>query len=758
MSFLLKSVELKNIRAHEYLLFEPANSGVTAISGETGAGKSTIVDSFAWALYGTRPNGVKNKNLIKDKVNPKEKPVSVKVVLVNGGIEYTVERKIISPSGTTECNVWAKSNESDELKQIAGPSVTHVEKFLKSELGMNEKGFLTSVLIQQKQVDQIVSATPKERGIVIEELTGIASITQAIQKNNENTRALEKAASIFQIGSLEEVEEKVKKQEKVVSELEEKEKNAITIFTETKKEALETMDRQKNESEIQKKKESIERDLESLKKQNLFLEEQAKKDIEYISEFKSKNGTTILVDSKELKASLEEKRKQAYKNRTSYDKLESEVKSNKTSIASCEVLFADFETSKDAEIEVETLEKKLSEKKLKLEETKTTSSNLNSEIKHSENSHKHISGTENSCPVCKSSIENPEELKKQLENESKELQNALKTSKAKEKTFSVEIIQLEENLKKAKNAVQAFLEKDKLEKENLSKTSEMKDLKVERDLLEVDFKKIEEEYENVLQIESEKKSLENAKARSLTVYDDISSNKEKFAKLKEEIDSLNALPERSYLALVKKADDLKEKVQKMSLYGRELMGRKNLEKERLQDYKKDLENIKESLKRYNELAKEIEVSNRSVERLIEFKTDRIEDAIPTLEFYASDFLYKFSGGKFLKLSLDEKFNTFITTSEGIVRPVSQLSGGELSSTAIALRLGISMLLNASDKSLLILDEVLVSMDEERARQIMDTISSMTNSQVIFIAHNAEINSIADKTVLIGDSKLKGAKN
>ena len=66
-----------------------------------------------------------------------------------------------------------------------------------------------------------------------------------------------------------------------------------------------------------------------------------------------------------------------------------------------------------------------------------------------------------------------------------------------------------------------------------------------------------------------------------------------------------------------------------------------------------------------------------------------------------------------------------------------------------------MLLSSSEKNVLILDEVLVSMDEERARLIMETISSMTNSQIIFIAHSAEINTIADKTIIIESTKTKG---
>ena len=154
MSFTLKSIEIKNIRAHEYFLFSPALEGVTAISGDNGVGKSTIVDAFAWSIYGIRPNGVRNKDLIRDGVDPRKKPVSVKSILIIGGIEYAIERKLLTAYGAVECNVWGRKIGSKEFTHVAGPGVSHVEKFIRNELGMNEKGFWSSVLIQQKQVVQ----------------------------------------------------------------------------------------------------------------------------------------------------------------------------------------------------------------------------------------------------------------------------------------------------------------------------------------------------------------------------------------------------------------------------------------------------------------------------------------------------------------------------------------------------------------------------------------------------------------------------
>lgn len=755
MGFILKSVELKNIRTHEYFLFEPSLDGITAISGETGAGKSTIVDSVAWALYGTKPNSLKNKNLIRDKVDPKEKPVSAKVTAIIGGLEYVIERKIITKTGTTECNVWAKSPETGEFKQVAGPAVTHVEKFLKTEIGMNEKGFLTSVMIQQKQVDQIVSASPRERGMVIEELTGISIISNSIQKANEETRAFEKAASIFQIGNLEEVESKVKAQKEVVEKEKTREKEAIDTFKETKEKYQKMQEIFSIEEVKFKEKNELSAEEESIKKQVEFLREQAEKDMEYIAEFKKKNGSTLAITPKEVKGKLEQKRSELYLEKNKMESINKEIIQLEKDLSSCVILKKHFSNIEEAESYLENIQKDLDKKKKQYDELKEKISMYTSEIKHSKNSKSHISGEHKNCPVCKSPIEDPEELKSQIEKEIEDLQKKKKESESTVKSLSSQAEPIQEEIKETKIAIEA------IKQENIinSKLEELRDslgvVKPKIEILKSDFESLELEHEKSIKVESEKRALENAKKRSLTVYDTISELEEKIKKIKEKKESLDAPTEKKFNSMRTKIESTKDKLAKMSVAGQEIMGRRKLAQERLSDYEKDLQKVKEAMDKYNELAKEIEVKSHASLDLSHFKEDRIKESIPKLEFYASDFLTKFTGGEFLKLSLDKKFNTFVTTSKGAVRSVSQLSGGELSSAAIALRLGISMLLSSSEKNVLILDEVLVSMDEERARLIMETISSMTNSQIIFIAHSAEINTIADKTIIIESTKTKG---
>ena len=102
--------------------------------------------------------------------------------------------------------------------------------------------------------------------------------------------------------------------------------------------------------------------------------------------------------------------------------------------------------------------------------------------------------------------------------------------------------------------------------------------------------------------------------------------------------------------------------------------------------------------------------------------------------------------KFTQLILTDKFETFVITENNVKRPVSQLSGGELSAAAIALRLAIALFLNNGQQHLLILDEVLTAMSSDRSQLILETITSLTNAQIILIAHNDGINSFADKVV------------
>lgn len=734
---ILKKVIIENIRSHEYLEFEPASIGVTAISGENGAGKSTIVDAFSWSLFGTRLHGLRNKNYIREGVDAKEKTVQVTSYIRVGNTDFMIKRKITSNEGACECKVFSYNEEIGDWEFESGPAVTHAESFIRSILNIDEKGFLSSVFIQQKQVDQIVSASPTERGQVIEKLIGVSAITESTKLAREESRALQRAADIIQPGSLEDEKAKVDEFKIKVTTAKENLKEVEETLKTLEQELVVLRATEQAETELQNHLDSLNTSLDNVKKDDSYLKENLKNYTKIL-----KDNSEISIDYK-LKEIIEEELSESLEKEKAIQNELNNINIQITRYASLFEETLNYDEIKAAYDEITDNYNDLMNKKSVLDEALM---GLKVKVKSVKQHLELLKSGAAECPVCGHPILNPEEEFKKHTEEQNE-------NKKEFKQIKEELTELEEAISKIgndKTQYEALLEKAT---EQVNSVDDFKKAKENKQTKEAELNSIQlvinKNREQLADINANEKhrDLINTAKEQVTISEQrLKDNKKERARLEKEISTLNVLPKSTYKVLLnnlKEKEDLlvKTNIQKASLDG-ELKLIVEQAKQAVQDYKR----CKEASENYERLHNQITIMNLTNQSLIKFKEQRIKNSIPELTDIASEILARFTDNKFTQLILTDKFETFVVTENNVKRPVSQLSGGELSAAAIALRLAIALFLNNGQQHLLILDEVLTAMSSDRSQLILETITSLTNAQIILIAHNDGINSFADKVV------------
>ena len=734
---ILKKVIIENIRSHEYLEFEPASIGVTAISGENGAGKSTIVDAFSWSLFGTRLHGLRNKNYIREGVDAKEKTVQVTSYIRVGNTDFMIKRKITSNEGACECKVFSYNEEIGDWEFESGPAVTHAESFIRSILNIDEKGFLSSVFIQQKQVDQIVSASPTERGQVIEKLIGVSAITESTKLAREESRALQRAADIIQPGSLEDEKAKVDEFKIKVTTAKDNLKEVDEALKTLEQELVVLRATEQAETELQNHLDSLNTSLDNVKKDDSYLKENLKNYTKIL-----KDNSEISIDYK-LKEIIEEELSESLEKEKAIQNELNNINIQITRYASLFEETLNYDEIKAAYDEITDKYNDLMNKKSVLDEALM---GLKVKVKSVKQHLELLKSGAAECPVCGHPILNPEEEFKKHTEEQNE-------NKKEFKQIKEELTELEEAISKIgndKTQYEALLEKAT---EQVNSVDDFKKAKENKQTKEAELNSIQlvinKNREQLADINANEKhrDLINTAKEQVTISEQrLKDNKKERARLEKEISTLNVLPKSTYKVLLnnlKEKEDLlvKTNIQKASLDG-ELKLIVEQAKQAVQDYKR----CKEASENYERLHNQITIMNLTNQSLIKFKEQRIKNSIPELTDIASEILARFTDNKFTQLILTDKFETFVVTENNVKRPVSQLSGGELSAAAIALRLAIALFLNNGQQHLLILDEVLTAMSSDRSQLILETITSLTNAQIILIAHNDGINSFADKVV------------
>ncbi len=153
------------------------NVGLYAITGPTGAGKTTILDAISIALYREVPrfNNGSSKAGLEDVVSYGAADAFVRLHFENKNILYEsywgirVKQKNGKPLKNIDQKVRLK-NLTDS--KILADSLTGVRIKIEDILQLNFKQFLRSVMLAQGEFAAFLSASGKKKGELLEQITG----------------------------------------------------------------------------------------------------------------------------------------------------------------------------------------------------------------------------------------------------------------------------------------------------------------------------------------------------------------------------------------------------------------------------------------------------------------------------------------------------------------------------------------------------------------------------------------------------------
>jgi exonuclease SbcC len=162
----------------------------------------------------------------------------------------------------------------------------------------------------------------------------------------------------------------------------------------------------------------------------------------------------------------------------------------------------------------------------------------------------------------------------------------------------------------------------------------------------------------------------------------------------------------------------------------------------------EAQEVGRELARYNELDR----------AFTDLRTDLNQQLRPDLSEVASSFLRDLSNGRYEELELDEDYVATILES-GEPKPV--ISGGEEDISNLALRLAISQMIAdraGQPLSLLVLDEIFGSLDEEHRASVLDLLRSLADRfpQVVLITHIDTVREGFDRVIRVDFDVEKGA--
>lgn len=745
---ILKKIELQNFRTHKKLTVEIANQAITNITGSNGSGKSSIVNAVPWALYGTRPNGVRKNGELRRENTPKEEPTTVSVTYSTGGKTYKVTRTMNYRS-TVQCDLYQIEEDGTE-RHLAGPSVKSAQEGILKTIGVSPTVFLATAFFRQKDTDAFIDAKPEVRRSIFEELAGITANSHALEECRINRLANKReldSKTVDRAG--------IEAHQKTLAELTEAEKTLAeklstlrstyrTLNNEKKQQSLKVEEMRKHytvRTNAEARLEAIEERIKDAKETAANAKEQA----DLISQRIQKAGGEA-INFGTVEAMYRDKLE-------SLNAIRAQLVMRNNALATAEARLEEAQEYIDSMggIELKDAEETLKAAQDKLQQVDQEILTLNGELAaisqaklpETRSTLEQIESIDGTCPTCDQVIKDKDKIVgamresiRLLESEKNNLTQSLQ-----EKTT------LATKLREEIQNSQELIRKHQIVSSETETIAEVRKAisKAQKRLTQAEtaYDTANTVYQDAKQVESLSRELENynsMRARALNATQTLNNEA---TQCKETLKVTPNVSEHALNLEEKKLSKLDEGIATNVAKGYEISATHTETKTKQVALQAQVAKELEEAKAYESLLQEKELILTVEKALKEFRADIGAEALPSLTKYASELIAGFTNGKIIGVTVTEDFNVYAHFSSGETREASLLSGGELSAVSLAIGLSMSKVFGGSSGAL-ILDEAFTAYDANNLEATVKTIrGAMGAQQIIIIAHNDTVDAVSD---------------
>lgn len=149
--------------------------GLYLITGDTGAGKTTIFDAICFALFGTASGSSRDVSMLRSKYARPEDPTFVELTFSYGQKVYTIRRNPEYERAKTRGTGTTKQPADACLTYPDGHTVSKqkdVDRAIRDIIGLNREQFSQIAMISQGDFRRLLQADTKERQAIFRDIFG----------------------------------------------------------------------------------------------------------------------------------------------------------------------------------------------------------------------------------------------------------------------------------------------------------------------------------------------------------------------------------------------------------------------------------------------------------------------------------------------------------------------------------------------------------------------------------------------------------